>query len=117
MKKAFFGFLCLTALIATAPASFSAEEGMPGACALKDRSSAVAVVVCEPDAEDSVWREAGLAACGTDPECNVWIWASEEAAPDSAPDTDTGLGEQYTATAVAVWVNDSQSLIALNRAR
>jgi hypothetical protein len=47
--------------------------------------------------------------------CNAWIWDDPTKAPVKAPATDSDMPKGQAAAAVAIWVNDSNSLISLQR--
>ncbi len=85
-------------------------------CEATKRSDAVVIVVCPRGLAQEVWREAGKRACGQSTVCNAWIWDDATKAPATAPAKDSDLPKTATAHAVAVWANDSQSLLVIKRA-
>ncbi|MEX0730013.1 MAG: hypothetical protein WED00_14925 [Aquisalimonadaceae bacterium] len=87
------------------------------ACSVKSRSDAVVIVVCEPGVSEQGLREAGRAACGDNAQCNAWIWDDSAAAPATAPARDADLPKDRSGAAVAVWVNDTGSLLTIKRMR
>lgn len=95
------------------PTLVHAAEGMPTECTVKNRSEAIVVVVCQPALDQAVWSKAGRQACGPRTKCNAWIWDDAKKAPDVAPLADANLTAQQSASAVAVWANDSQSLLLI----
>lgn len=98
------------------PTLIYATEGMPAQCTVKNHSETMVVVVCQPGLEQMVWSKAGRQACGPRTQCNAWIWDDTKKAPDVAPLADANLAPQQSASAVAVWANDSQSLLVIKSA-
>ncbi|PZW47075.1 hypothetical protein C8P66_107113 [Humitalea rosea] len=113
--------LFLAMAIAALPAGGKAQapaqaQAQSGACVIKSRSETLVVMVCPPRADAVAWRSAGQAACAARNICNVWIWDDATKAPPLAPRTDAGLSRANSGAAVAIWVNDSASLVLLRRA-
>jgi hypothetical protein len=103
------------ALLAQAPAAQAAPEA---ACAVKSRSERVVVMVCPASATPAVMKAAGQAACKDKTGgCNAWIWDDASKAPMKAPAIDTDMPKTTTGAARAVWLNDSQSLMEVRKAR
>nr|WP_315430283.1 hypothetical protein [uncultured Albidiferax sp.] len=92
-------------------------DNTAGACAVKSRSAAVVVMVCPPRTAPDAFRLAGESACGDKLACNVWVWDDSAKAPDKAPDVDADLPKRQSGTAIAIWVNDSKSLVTLKPVR
>jgi hypothetical protein len=84
-------------------------------CEVKSRSDAVVVMVCPASSDADAWRKASIAACGDKPYCNVWIWDDATKAPTSAPARDADMPRSQAGAALAVWANDSKSLLSLKR--
>jgi hypothetical protein len=84
-------------------------------CSIKSRSETLVVMVCAPGQAADDLRDVGRAACKEKTMCNVWIWDDPSKAPDKAPRADSEIPKQQAADAIAIWVNDSQSLISLKR--
>ena len=116
MRSFFSGLFVVTVLMGSG--SILADDAlMPTGCTVKNRSDAVVLVVCGSGLSESVWHEAGKAACGDRHYCNAWIWDDESKVPRVAPATDAGLRKVDSAAAVAVWINDSEMLMTLKRVR
>jgi hypothetical protein len=109
--------VALTALLAWPVLAHAQPQKPAEECTVKSRSDAVVLLLCPPQADAELWRMAGEAACSTRAACNAWIWDDATKVPDKAPATDAELPKQRTAAAVAVWVNDSKSLMTLKRNR
>ncbi|CAH1387212.1 conserved exported hypothetical protein [Candidatus Nitrotoga sp. M5] len=111
----FFSLVCLFATINMSahanPAATSKQ------CTVKDRSESLVIMVCPPHFDNTAWKDAGKAACVSALMCNVWIWEDAAKAPNKAPATDSDLPKSHVATAVAIWVNDSESLISLRKVK
>lgn len=108
------GALLLAAGLVTAAPWAAAQEAT--ACEVRDRSPELVVMVCKPASNPTQWRAAAQAACGEErSRCNVWIWTSLEDAPKKAPKLDADIPKQNTAKAVAVWANDTQSLLQVRK--
>ena len=80
-------------------------------CSVQARSDTVVLVLCPPGLDREAWRKAGEGACGAAVRCNAWIWDDRENVPDTAPSTDAELQENDVRNAVAIWVNDAQTLV------
>ncbi len=105
------------ALQVLAPAA-SARDMAPvpaGACEIVDRSSAVVLLACPANLLPEALRQAGVAACGMYIQCNAWIWTDKTKMPTKAPVTQAELPESFRANAIAIWDNESQSLLTLRR--
>lgn len=89
----------------------------PAACWIRARSSQRVVLICTAAAGDQVWRVRSQAACADQSRCNVWIWEQPAKAPQTAPLNDADLTSFQASTAVALWINESQSLIKLQARR
>lgn len=86
-------------------------------CAVKNRSDAVVLMLCPAGQTDVTLRAAAAKACESKTRCNVWIWDDAALVPETAPATDAELPKDRTGKAVAVWANDSQSLVSLRKAK
>jgi hypothetical protein len=107
------------ALIITA-AMISAHPALgqgSNACAVRARSSAVAVVICPPNLGQERWKQAGEAACAEMATCSAWIWDDPSKAPQSAPPLATGLTQQEILSSAAIWDNDTKRLVLIERVR
>lgn len=102
-------------LVALTQVSHSQPKKQAGECTIKARSDAVVIMVCPAFADLNAWRVAGEAACESKQLCNAWLWNDNAKAPDRAPMTDADLPKSSSATAVAIWVNDSKSLVKLKK--
>jgi hypothetical protein len=94
----------------TAAATASAE------CRVKSRSDAVVVMVCPPAASDARWQADAANACREKKFCNVWIWNDADKAPTKAPASDAEMPKEAAKRAVAIWANDSNSLMKVRPA-
>lgn len=101
--------LTLLALLTGAQAPASAAS----ACRVVDRTEAVVVMVCTAGSDADTIRAAAAAACGERAACNVWVWDSAAKAPKRAPVADAQLDKSQAGSAIAIWANDSQSLMRL----
>ena len=106
----------LAALLAAAPGALAQPAaGAASACSVRAQSTAVVVMVCPKGFDAGTIQAAATAACGARRECNVWVWDAESKAPAKAPQRDADLDKAQAATAIAVWANDSKSLMRLQR--
>lgn len=106
--------LATSALVLANPMAATAAQNN---CTVKSRSSAVVLMHCKTNLQDSAWVEAAKAACEPGKACNVWIWEDLSMIPLTAPSTDADLPKGATSAAVAVWINDSASLMKLKTVR
>ena len=102
-------------LVLAAGPALSLAQAQPAACQVKDSSAAVVLMVCPPGTNAQAWRAAGLQACATRKDCNVWIWDDAADVPAKSPVTDADLPKDRTAKAVAIWVQQTQDLVTLKR--
>ena len=111
-----FGFVLL---IATLPASAAEPAASTPAtpCTIKTRNDRIVIMVCPQGLGRTEWQNAGKSACDATKRCRVWIWDDAGKAPDAAPASDEALSQKLAFAAVAVWVNDSESLILLSYGR
>jgi hypothetical protein len=86
-------------------------------CTVKDRSDAVALVICRPGSVQAELKAAGQAACQGLSRCNAWIWDDAAKAPKRAPAVDTDMPKSTTGAARAVWIQEAGHLIELRAAR
>jgi len=107
-RRATCGAAAVCALLALGGAR---AEG-PAICAVKVRSSQLVVLICTPGAGDQVWRVRSQAACAEQNRCNVWIWDQQAKAPHSVLN-DADISPFHADAAVALWINESQTLIKL----
>lgn len=84
-------------------------------CELVRRSEDVVLMHCQEATATETLVEAGKKVCGDDTRCNVWFWNSDVTLPESAPETDVELPKTLTSQALAVWANDSESLLTLRK--
>lgn len=106
--------LATSALVLAQPAvTHAAQE----ACSVKARSNAVVLMHCKANLKETDWVEAAKAVCEPGKACNVWIWEDASKIPATAPNTDADLPKSSTGAAVAVWINDSASLMKLKKVR
>lgn len=84
-------------------------------CKLASRSADVVLMQCAQVSDTEVMVAAAKKECGDDASCNVWFWNSDIALPEVAPEKDVGLPKALTSSAVAVWANDSSSLLSLKK--
>lgn len=106
--------LATSAIVLAQPAVTHAAHD---ACSVKARSSAVVLMHCKANLKETDWAEAAKAVCEPGKACNVWIWEDASKIPAKAPDIDTDLPKSSTSAAVAVWINDSESLMKLKKVR
>jgi len=85
------------------------------ACATRDSSEQVALVLCGKNADAAELKAAGMAACKGKKVCNAWIWNDASKLPAKAPAADKDLPKTSTGAARAVWINDSQHLMELRK--
>lgn len=95
-----------------------AATGQPDAdngtqCSVRHSKGSIRVVICPQGLDQEALRAAGEKACGDVQMCNAWIWDDAEKAPKHAPVADADIGPQYVGEAVAVWANDSRSLMLI----
>lgn len=84
-------------------------------CELVSRSADVVLMHCDKASDTEVMVAAAKNECGDDTSCNVWFWNSDVALPEVAPEKDIGLPKTLTSSALAVWANDSASLLTLKK--
>ena len=103
---------CSATVLAVLALAEARAEG-PAICSVRVRSPQLVVLICTPDAADQVLRVRSQAACAEQGRCNVWIWDQPAKAPDAISLNDFGISPFQVNAAVAVWINESQTLIRL----
>jgi len=86
-------------------------------CDVKSRSESVAVVLCPASVTPKAMRDAGVAACRGLKPCNAWIWDDAAKAPAKAPANEADLSKDAVLGARAVWMNDSQNLMMMQKVK
>ncbi len=109
-----FALLALCAFAAPAAAADTVPAGTT-TCEVADRSSTVVLLACPAGLAPEALRQAGTAACLMRTQCNAWIWTDRTKMPKTAPAVQADLPESARAHAIAIWANDSQSLLTLRR--
>lgn len=107
-----FVALCVLAIPAAAVETASLETSR---CEVVDRSSTTVLLFCAGNLSADALREAGSSVCMMRNQCNAWIWADRQRVPSKAPAAQEHLPESARASASAIWINESQSLIILRR--
>ena len=79
-------------------------------CQNLGRAALAAVVVCPPGLNEAEWREAGKVACPARGPCNAWIWDDSAKAPTVPPTFANPMTDAQVNSAVAVWINNTQTL-------
>lgn len=106
----------LLAGLAAVPGAQAQPAASAGtSCSVRAQSTAIVVMVCPKGYDASTIQAAATAACGARQDCNVWVWDAESKAPQKAPQRDADFDKAQAATAIAVWANDSKSLMRLQR--
>lgn len=85
-------------------------------CSVRDRSDAVAVVVCRAGLTLEEWRQAAEAACADLRACSAWIWEDPDKAPLRAPKLATGFAKSSILSSVAIWDHDSRRMVLIEKA-
>lgn len=115
MKLAMTSLAVAAVVGAISPSSSSAAS--PSTCAVKSSNDRLVLMHCPAGLQEKDWIEAAKTACTPGKPCNVWIWEDASKIPPTAPKTDAELPKNATSAAVAVWVNDSSSLMKLRQVR
>lgn len=100
-------------------AAFAAADAASApalACSVQAQSPVIVLMVCPSGFDADTISAAASAACGQRRACNVWVWDSATKAPKVAPRHDSEIDKAHTTAAIAVWANDSRSLLRLQRA-
>jgi len=82
-------------------------------CHLVSRSAQLVLMQCDTSSDRDVWRATAKTVCESSQRCNVWFWPVGVNLPAVAPSRDQDLPRHLTSKAMAVWVNDSTSLLEL----
>jgi hypothetical protein len=116
MNRTLKSLALASSAVVLAPGASGANAN-PSECVVKSRSEGVVLMHCKTNLEDKAWVEAAKAACQPGKACNVWIWDDLARMPTTAPKTDAELPKSATGAAVAVWINDSGSLMKLKKVK
>jgi hypothetical protein len=119
---------CALLLSALLPAQGTqpAPSAQPGAevvsvgsvqCTIRSRSQRLVLLLCPAGLDREALQLAGENACKPRVTCNAWIWDDAARMPAVAPATDAELPKHLTAQAVAVWAQDSKSLVIVRQVK
>lgn len=86
-------------------------------CEDKGTNGMVTLLLCPEGLSQEEFAQEGRAACGGRKPCGAWIWVDLAAVPAEAPDSHDKLPQAAVASAVAIWVNETQQLVVLERAQ
>lgn len=84
-------------------------------CEAKGTNGMVTLVLCPPGLDEEAWKTAGTEACGARMPCGAWIWDDSANVPLIAPDSHDKLSKKAVQTAKAIWVNETQSLMVIDK--
>ncbi len=107
----------LLPLLSLIGCALSPAANATATCGVKSRSEGIVVVVCPASATPKAMRDAGVAACQGLKPCNAWIWDDAAKAPAKAPGSESDLSKGEVRDARAVWMNDSQNLMMLEKVK
>jgi hypothetical protein len=85
-------------------------------CETRGTNGMVTAVLCPPGLDQAAWQQAGVAACDGRKPCGAWIWESEADIPQDVPDSHDKLKPEQITSAVAIWVNENDQLITMEKA-
>lgn len=108
------GGLVLMLAVAGSAAAGDAKLGK-SQCSVRDAEGSIRVLICPPGLDQQAHRVAGEEACGARVMCNAWIWDSADKAPKNVPSKDADIRPEDAGNAVAVWANDTKSLMLIRR--
>ena len=92
-----------------------AASAQDTACEERGTNGMVTLVLCPQGLDTAAWKDAGVAACGMRKPCGAWIWDDVKNMPALAPDSHDKLSKAQVSSAVAIWVNEKQELITLEK--
>lgn len=84
-------------------------------CEPRGTNGMVTVVLCQEGLDATTWQMAGEAACGDRKPCGAWIWDDEANLPIDIPDAHDKLPADSIRSALAVWMNEQDQLIVLEK--
>ena len=102
----------LSVVIATSASPVFAQDNT---CEAKGTNGMVTLVLCPPGLDQEAWKAAGEAACGTRKPCGAWIWDEVSNVPLITPDSHDKLPKNAVRSAKAIWVNEQESLMVLDK--
>lgn len=105
----------LFALGAVLAASASPALAQDNTCEAKGTNGMVTLVLCPPGLDQDAWKAAGEAACGLRKPCGAWIWDEATKVPVFVPDRHDKLPKEAVQSAKAIWVNEQQSLMVIDK--
>lgn len=104
-------------LLLTLVLSVTCTQTWAADCNVVSRSSQLVLMQCDASSDRNVWLAAAKTVCESDQRCNVWFWPAGVRLPAVAPSRDQDLPRHLTSQALAVWANDSSSLLELKAAK
>lgn len=108
--------IVVLAVLGTAGAAGAAlaQEAEPR-CEGRGENGMVSLLLCPEGLEAEDYAAEGRIACDGRKPCGAWIWLQAEAVPAEAPDAHDKLPRASVQQAVAIWVNESEKLMMLER--
>ena len=111
-----FRVLTYLAPLVVAAGTAVAQSGDPLRCEAKGRNGMVLLLVCPDDLDAEALALEGEAACNAERPCGAWVWTSPDDVPSTVPPAHDQLEPADIARAKAIWVDEDQQLIILERA-
>lgn len=92
-----------------------ADEDAAPVCEHKGTNGMVTMLLCPEGLELEKLANEGKAACDGRMPCGAWIWTDASFIPEEAPDAHDKLSQESVQNALAIWVNEDQKIITLER--
>ena len=105
-------FFALSAVLA---ATASPAFAQVNTCEAKGTNGMVTLVLCPPGLDQEAWKAAGETACGLRKPCGAWIWDEATNVPVFVPDSHDKLPAEAVQSAKAIWINEQQSLMVIEK--
>lgn len=110
--RVFIGALALSTGIAC---TATAEDTEAPRCEMKGENGMVTLLLCPEGLKMEELAQEGRLACGDRKPCGAWVWTDAANVPEEAPDSHDKLPPESIKAASAIWVNEDEKLITLEK--
>jgi len=109
--KCLFSGMALSIVIAGAAFAEDTE------CEARGTNGMVTLVLCPAGLDEAALVVAGKAACGDRKPCGAWIWDDVANVPTETPERHDLLPKDSVTSALAIWVNEKDQLVKIQKSQ
>lgn len=86
-------------------------------CEMKGHNGMVTFVLCPEVLSSEDFRNEGIVACEGRMPCGAWFWTDAALVAEDVPDSHDKLSQEQVTSAAAIWVNETERLVVLNKSK